>query len=306
MSELTPLISIVLLTYNQASLVRESINSVLQQDYDNLEILLSDDCSTDNTHDVILECVKNYSGPHRLLVNRNESNMGIGAHVDHAVGLTRGDYIVVAGGDDISLPSRVRHSMDVIKREGELGAVIGRLHPFNGVFQDTGDWQPKYAVDGYVLKPGSDDWFKLSGRGKLVGMPGAVAMWNRKLFTLFCPISELVIAEDVVLANRCLIAGLGVGFSGQRFVHYRCHDNNVYAGVSKSEFERKVFNSRAFALADLQMFRRKYPSQHSPTYWGRVTQLLEGTLFRSIVQIRKPYIGRFKSRVLYWLGLHRT
>jgi glycosyltransferase involved in cell wall biosynthesis len=306
MSDSAPLISIVLLAYNQASLVRESIESVLQQDYENLEILLSDDCSTDTTYKIILDYAANYSGPHRLLVNRNERNLGIGAHVEYAVSLTRGDYIVMAGGDDISLPGRVSLSMDVIQREGELGAVIGRFHPFTGVFRDTGEWQPKYSVDGYVLKPGSDDWFKLSSRGKLVGMPGAVAMWNRKLFTLFGPISELVIAEDVVLANRCLISGLGVGFSGQNFVLYRCHDNNIYSGSSKSEFERKVFNSRAFALYDLRLFRRKFPDLHTPRYWQRVTQLLEGTLFRSIVQIRKPYIGRLKSRCLYWLGLRRT
>ena len=303
LSDTPPKISLVLLAFNQESLVRESIDSVLSQDYENLEILLSDDCSTDRTYELMLEAYNDYSGPHRLLLNRNDYNMGIGPHVHHAVSLTSSDYIVMAAGDDISLPGRVSHSVNVLRREGDLGCVIGRYHPFTGVFNDSGGWQPKHAKDGFVLRGGSEDWFKLFGRGKLVGTPGAVAMWNRKLFSLFDPIPRGVIAEDVVLANRCLIAGLGAGFTAQKFALYRQHAQNVYAGVSKSNFEGQVFFTRALAMSDLRSFRKKYPDQHSGAYWKNIEKIIEGTLYRSIVQIRKPYIGWFKSRLLFLLGL---
>ena len=303
LSVTSPKISLVLLAFNQESLVRESIDSILSQDYENLEILLSDDCSTDKTYELMSEAYNSYSGPHRLLLNRNDCNMGIGPHVHYAGSLTSGDYIVMAAGDDISLPGRVSHSVDVLRREGELGCVIGRYHPFTDTFNDAGDWQPKHSKDGYVLRGGSEDWFELFSRGKLVGTPGAVAMWNRKLFSLFGPIPEGVIAEDVVLANRCLIAGLGAGFTVNKFVLYRQHAKNICAGVSRSDFEGQVFFTRALAMSDLRSFRKKYPDQHTPGYWKKIEMMIEGALYRSIIQIRKPYIGWFKSRLLFLLGL---
>ena len=297
-----PLISIVLVAYNQEAFICDAVLSVIEQDYENLEILISDDCSTDKTYDIISQIYESYLGPHRLRINRNEKNMGIGAHVSHAVSMVKGDYIVMASGDDISLPSRVSNSVSVIENKGEMGAVIGRYHPFDQLCEDSGAWEPRHAQSNQVIKAGSNDWFKRSHQGKLVGMPGVAAMWNRKLFELFGSIPSHASAEDVVLANRCLIAGLGVAFTSDKFVFYRKHPNQI-TSVKRSGFERRIILSRVISLTELLSFKGQHPNRHSPEYWGKIECLLESTIFRSAVHIRQPVIGTLTSKFLLWLGL---
>ena len=135
-----PRASIALVAYNQQDTIVESVNSILNQDGKDLEILLSDDCSSDGTYNLIEKAYKQYKGPHLLKINRNQYNMGIGAHVHHAASLTSGDYIVMASGDDLSLPNRVKKSLAVVEREGEMGVVVGRYHPFTDCFTDKNDW----------------------------------------------------------------------------------------------------------------------------------------------------------------------
>jgi len=297
-----PLVSFVLLAYNQEAFIREAIDGTLSQTYEPLEIIISDDCSGDRTFELIQEAVAEYQGPHAIRLNRNEVNLGIGPHVQYAVGLANGDYVVMAGGDDVSVSERVSKSMEVIFRHGELGGVFGRCHEFSGEFQDLGKWKPAHAVDGNVVRGDPDEWLNHSKKGKILGTPGCVAMWNKKLFDQFKPMPSGVLAEDVVLGCRALFSGLGVGFTSAGLVHYRKHDANSYAGVGKELFERRIFFTRAVVHRDLLEFRKKHPGLYTDAKWDHIIHYFETTLFRSIVIVRRKTIGRVWSRILFLIG----
>jgi len=98
--------SVLLLTYNQEALVQEALQSLFDQDYDDLEIVVSDDGSTDATWQVISQAVSQYTGNKRIVLNRNEPNLGIVGNYFQAFGLATGDVIFTAAGDDVSLPHR--------------------------------------------------------------------------------------------------------------------------------------------------------------------------------------------------------
>lgn len=100
------LASVVLLTYNQEAFVKEALLSLLDQDYDNLEIVVSDDGSKDGTWAVVEALAKAYSGNKIIILNRNPTNLGLVGNYTKAFQLTSGDLIFTAGGDDISLSSR--------------------------------------------------------------------------------------------------------------------------------------------------------------------------------------------------------
>ena len=72
-----PLVSFVLLTYNQELYVKQAVEGALKQDYPTLEIIISDDCSSDSTFEIIQSVVSTYSGKHKVTILRNSSN-GIG------------------------------------------------------------------------------------------------------------------------------------------------------------------------------------------------------------------------------------
>ena len=72
--EKKPLITFLVYSYNQENNIRKALDGALSQTYSPLEIIVSDDCSSDKTFDIIKEVTDAYQGPHKLIVNRNEKN----------------------------------------------------------------------------------------------------------------------------------------------------------------------------------------------------------------------------------------
>jgi glycosyltransferase involved in cell wall biosynthesis len=102
-----PLVSFVLYAYNQERFIREAIQGAFAQTYEPLEIILSDDCSTDRTFEIMREIASSYRGNHLVKLRRNERNLGIGGHINAVVAAASAEIIALADGDDISLPERV-------------------------------------------------------------------------------------------------------------------------------------------------------------------------------------------------------
>lgn len=94
-----PRFSFLLITYNQENYIEEALQSAFDQDYPNLEIVVCDDCSQDRTFELASQMVKAYRGTHRVILHRNERNLGIGANFQQAYELSTGDWLFMAAGD---------------------------------------------------------------------------------------------------------------------------------------------------------------------------------------------------------------
>ena len=91
------MISIAMATYNGAKYLREQIDSILAQTIQDFELVVCDDCSSDDTWDIL----KQYSdADKRIKVFRNESNMGFKRNFEKAMSLCGGDYIALSDQDD--------------------------------------------------------------------------------------------------------------------------------------------------------------------------------------------------------------
>src|SRR4051812_42415659 len=113
-----PLTTFALLAYNHERYVRSAIRGALAQTYSPLEIICSDDASSDSTGAIIRNELSQYSGKHTVRLNINATNLGPAAHFAHVVGLAQGELIVLAAGDDVSLPERTQVLVDTWLREG--------------------------------------------------------------------------------------------------------------------------------------------------------------------------------------------
>ncbi len=106
-SEERPLITFALFAYNQEKYIREAVEGALSQTYSPLEIILSDDCSSDRTFEIMEVMVAEYEGPHKILLNRTSENGGLAHHINSVFSIAAGEWVVMATGDDISFPERV-------------------------------------------------------------------------------------------------------------------------------------------------------------------------------------------------------
>ena len=185
-----PLISVALMTYNQEHYVRDALKSILNQTYDNIEIIVSDDCSQDNTWVVVEKEVGAYranGGVHDLIVlNRNASNMGVARHFELILSKCRGEFVVCQAGDDVSFPERVERIVDAIKSKSGVTIVY-----HEGVCIDG---------DGNVV--GANTM-----RTSMLMPLGAMMAYSRRVYSEFEPISESGAWEDDVYARRAQMLG---------------------------------------------------------------------------------------------------
>ena len=66
-----PLVTFIVISYNQEAFIRDGVEGAFSQTYSPLEIVLSDDCSRDRTFEIMQELAAAYRGPHRVILNRN-------------------------------------------------------------------------------------------------------------------------------------------------------------------------------------------------------------------------------------------
>ncbi len=120
-----PLVSIVSCFYNRANYVKRSVDSLLKQTYSNIEILLVDDGSTDNTLDELVS----YKDP-RIRLIRHE-NKGLVRALRAAIASSQGELIAIHGSGDISLPQRIEMQVGLLIKNSDIGVVGCYMRDFN-------------------------------------------------------------------------------------------------------------------------------------------------------------------------------
>lgn len=125
------LVSVVVVTYNQSKIVRETLDSVLKQTYERIELVVSDDCSTDDTVQVVREWIDAYGEQlEKCILIANEVNHGIVANLNIGVRASSGKYVKTLG-DDIMLPGAIEEYVKHFeKTSGEKIVWIARSKPF--------------------------------------------------------------------------------------------------------------------------------------------------------------------------------
>ena len=223
-----PKVSVLLLAYNQKPYIAQALLSVLSLDYENLELIVSDDASQDGTAEIIVDIVAQYKGDKSILINRNPVNMGIGRHINKLLKIATGDLIVFAAGDDVTYKHRVARivdewvingckadaicsSADIIDPQGKT---IGVLE--SGKISSDLNSELRYSFAGFV------------------GCTEAITKRLVDTFNGFC--DELiegnsVISEDRIFAFRAYVTG-GVICIPDRLVAYRVSPSSVSNNIS--------------------------------------------------------------------------
>lgn len=120
-----PKVTVLMPTYNVAPYVREAIDSVLRQTYTDFELLIIDDCSKDNTLDVVRSI-----NDSRIHIEQNEHNLGLADNLNRGLSLITTEYVARMDGDDIAEPYWLEKEVAVLDNNPEIGVCGGCAQRF--------------------------------------------------------------------------------------------------------------------------------------------------------------------------------
>jgi len=150
-------ISVILPTYNRAPILLQTLRTVLNQSFQNFEVLVWDDASTDDTEEVV-----GALSDRRIVYHKNNNNLGYGPNLRAAYGHATGDIIYLLGDDDLLFPWALRRTHDQFLRGDEIGVVS---RPFYMFWDDP--LTPVWAVS-LPCDPKRDAMISLSGDRRAV------------------------------------------------------------------------------------------------------------------------------------------
>jgi len=214
-----PLVSFVLFSYNQSSYIKEALEGALSQTYAPLEIIISDDHSTDNTFEIITDITQKYDGPHKIILNRNANNLGVAEHVNEIVRKASGEILILAAGDDISLSTRVEVSVRELLGPGRNNvAFFSNVENINSKSEVLGmrfDSRPEFASSLSDLVSGKACW-----------SIGASFAAKKEIFTSFPRLPKEILQEDGCNSFRALLLG-SIQYVHEPLVKHRYHTASI-------------------------------------------------------------------------------
>ena len=243
-----PLVSILLVAYNQERFIADAVRGALAQTWEPTEILISDDASSDGTYAAIESAVRGYQGPHRVTVRRNEINEGISAHLSRLAAMAQGELLFVAAGDDISVPERCERVVRFWRERGgrddliatdltdmdDAGALHGRIAPDDlGTYRSLADWAARRPF-----------------------LVGAAHAWSRRLFERFGPMMAGAAAEDQIMTFRAIVSGGAVSLREPLVWYRRGGLSGKRTPASVGEMLARFQRGNRFALAEIEQLQR--------------------------------------------------
>lgn len=235
------MISIVLSTFNSMKYLEELVNSLINQTEKNYEVIICDDCSTDNTVDFLKEfIVKNKLSKWKIY--SNESNLGYVKNFAKGISLSQGEYIFLCDHDDIWLPNKLEIVLNLFKKSEkykligssfEIIDALGKKKPAKNSFFLSNNGIYKYHVKKnkienisfkklftYSFTPGCCMAFRKEAKDEIVQL--------------------LNVAPHDYLISCYFAAQRGAYFLNMPLIQYRIHGENTIGLADKSSIDERI------------------------------------------------------------------
>jgi len=282
-----PLVSIVAPCYNAEKYLEEALHSIFAQDYPNIEVIVVDDGSTDNSLALLRQLQQTYD-----FQLYTQANQGVSAALNHGMQHARGIYVSTPDLDDVMLPHSIRVRAQYLEQHPTIGCVGALI-----VYMDS---------DGHTIKQQQCDRINIHTfndilrEAKVIGAPTALYRMSALRDAGFY--DPLLRVQDFQITLRIASQGYEIHELPVCVTRYRRHSNNL---------SRKY---RLMLEADLQAIE---PYRDNPDYEAARTVLVHKALKYAVVEDKKEawqllrsipwrYLNKTSFKRLKRLVLHRS
>ena len=167
-----PLVSAIVNFFNEEKFLQEAIESIFAQTYDNWELLLADDGSTDASPEIALRYAESYPEKVRYLDHPHHHNRGASAARNLGIHKANGDYIALLDADDVWLPNKLERQVDIMESQRQAGMLCGATEWWFSWTESAADVNRDYTVNlgvapGSLLTPPSLLTMFLNGQARV-------------------------------------------------------------------------------------------------------------------------------------------
>ena len=235
------MISILMSTYNREKLLPRAIDSVLNQTYKNFELIICDDCSSDNSYKLL----ENYKNKHsNIKIIKNDNNMGLTKSLNKLLEHVSGSFIARLDSDDYYHPEKLEKQIKFLK--------INKDIDFVGTMGQTIDYDGKFITNNYidnVIPSGNKNTIKkiMSVAGKNCIIAGS-PLYHKYIFDKIGKYDEIMYTAQDYNIHLRMLQFFNYDLLKEKLYFYTQCINNENNSVQKSkkstEFYRK-YGARA-------------------------------------------------------------
>ena len=261
-----PKVSVFIICYNQKAYISEAIESALNQDYANFEIIVSDDASKDGTGEIVAGWAKKH--PDKIIALIGKENVGITRNCNRALRACTGEFITFFGGDDLILPGKITAQVDWFSRDSRR-VLCG--HAVQNIISDGSvcplDW-PSDLNEGC----GPNTHIRHG-----MQLPAQSFMVRRTAMPKSGFDERIPMASDFLFVVDVLSGGGRYGYVDGIYGKYRIHDGNVTKNIK-------------YVFRDLRrtylVIARKYPEYRKIC---RDLIIRHGIYYEGVIYLRDGY-----------------
>jgi alpha-1,3-rhamnosyltransferase len=258
MREDNPLVSIIVITYNSAKFVLETLESAKAQTYQNIELIVSDDCSQDNTVEVCKNWIEENDGRFvRTELITTEKNSGISPNCNRGLNASNGEWIKFIAGDDVLEADIIFEYIRTIAIDNNIKCLYSNVKEYRGDFDELNMLPIKEIKEKEINQPQTtaQRQFEILLRSNTVW--AATLMFNRQILIEIGGFNEnYPFFEDRPLLLALTKLGVKIYFVDMFGAKYRRHVNSVQIG-NKSKFlsRFKEDNQRFFVNEYIEYYK---------------------------------------------------
>jgi alpha-1,3-rhamnosyltransferase len=209
-----PLVSVIIASYNHGPYIEASIESVLAQTYPNIELLVIDDGSTDDSVERIQRLQQIHGFDFRV-----QKNQGLSRTLNETIARARGELITPFGSDDVMLPQRLALQVAYLQGKPEVGICAGNIEEIDASGHSRGAPRPLQ-----LRRLDFDDVFL----NRQPGAPAPTLLFRREALAKVGGFDPLIRLEDLYIQLKITRAGYFVDILGEVLAQYRVHGSNTY------------------------------------------------------------------------------
>ncbi|WP_326936728.1 glycosyltransferase [Flavobacterium sp. PL11] len=264
--EHTPLVSIIVITYNSSKYVLETLESTKEQTYQNIELIITDDCSTDDT----VEVCKNW-----LAINKSrfintelitvQNNTGIPANCNRGIRAMKGEWLKLIAGDDILLDSCISDNVHYINENSKATIVFSQVKTFSDNV-NNGEIRPKNGSYFHSLE--AEQQYKLLLIGDVISYTPSAFIQKKQIESLSFYDEKYTYIEDYPFWLKATKNNVKLHFFETVTVLYRIHSASIYHSL-KANSKKSVTGKRLHFLqlrkdlvyphySQLKLYREQY------------------------------------------------